>query len=200
MVEAREVERVGLLATQGIRGGANRRMLERIKGVETSSWRGRTSLGWSRAPRCTCRSSASMTARSRSAPSTGSRGGHQRQPDERRRPHPCGGSPRTAVLLSWATPKVGRSTSRRRWRWRCSRRRTRTGAAMMWSCCPGSMASTSRADPRHVDHRFRDVDAYERPFEYVREHVRPTRIGNRRASYAEAGGCTWSPVRRCGRP
>jgi hypothetical protein len=31
MVEARKVERVGLLATQGIRGGANRRVLERIK-------------------------------------------------------------------------------------------------------------------------------------------------------------------------
>ena len=31
MVEADQVERVGLLATQGIRGGANRRVLERIK-------------------------------------------------------------------------------------------------------------------------------------------------------------------------
>jgi type II restriction/modification system DNA methylase subunit YeeA len=31
MVEAGEVQRVGLLATQGIRGGANRRVLERIK-------------------------------------------------------------------------------------------------------------------------------------------------------------------------
>ena len=31
MVEAGEVKRVGLLATQGIRGGANRRVLERIK-------------------------------------------------------------------------------------------------------------------------------------------------------------------------
>jgi hypothetical protein len=31
MIEARKVKRVGLLATQGIRGGANRRVLERIK-------------------------------------------------------------------------------------------------------------------------------------------------------------------------
>ena len=31
LVEAGECERVGLLATQGIRGGANRRILERIK-------------------------------------------------------------------------------------------------------------------------------------------------------------------------
>ena len=31
MIEAGKVERVGLLATQGIRGGANRRVLERIK-------------------------------------------------------------------------------------------------------------------------------------------------------------------------
>ncbi len=31
MVEAGKVKRVGLLATQGIRGGANRRVLERIK-------------------------------------------------------------------------------------------------------------------------------------------------------------------------
>lgn len=31
MLEAKKVERVGLLATQGIRGGANRRILERIK-------------------------------------------------------------------------------------------------------------------------------------------------------------------------
>ena len=31
MVEAGKVKRVGLLATQGIRGGANRRVLERMK-------------------------------------------------------------------------------------------------------------------------------------------------------------------------
>ena len=31
MIEEREAKRVGFLATQGIRGGANRKVLERIK-------------------------------------------------------------------------------------------------------------------------------------------------------------------------
>ncbi len=44
MIEAGKVERVGLLATQGIRGGANRRVLERIK--ET----GDLFLAWSDEP------------------------------------------------------------------------------------------------------------------------------------------------------
>jgi type II restriction/modification system DNA methylase subunit YeeA len=44
MVEADKVERVGLLATQGIRGGANRRVLERVK--ET----GDIFLAWSDEP------------------------------------------------------------------------------------------------------------------------------------------------------
>ena len=44
MVAERKVERVGLLATQGIRGGANRRVLERIKGT------GDIFLAWSDEP------------------------------------------------------------------------------------------------------------------------------------------------------
>jgi type II restriction/modification system DNA methylase subunit YeeA len=44
MVETGKVQRVGLLATQGIRGGANRRVLERIKGT------GEIFLAWSDEP------------------------------------------------------------------------------------------------------------------------------------------------------
>jgi hypothetical protein len=44
MVEAERVSRVGLLATQGIRGGANRRVVERIKSS------GDLFLAWSDGP------------------------------------------------------------------------------------------------------------------------------------------------------
>ncbi|MHB1162438.1 MAG: DNA methyltransferase, partial [Chloroflexota bacterium] len=43
LIAAGKVKRAGLLATQGIRGGANRRVLERIK--ETSSWPGAIGTG-----------------------------------------------------------------------------------------------------------------------------------------------------------
>jgi hypothetical protein len=49
MIEAGRVEKVGLLATQGIRGGANRRVLERIKASGDSTWPGRMSRGCSMA-------------------------------------------------------------------------------------------------------------------------------------------------------
>jgi len=46
MIEAGRARRVGLLATQGIRGGANRRVLERIKEtVRHLSWPGLMSRG-----------------------------------------------------------------------------------------------------------------------------------------------------------
>ena len=54
-----ETARAGLLATQGIRGGTNRQVLLRIKETgdisrrpATSSWRGRTTRGCSKAQRC----------------------------------------------------------------------------------------------------------------------------------------------------
>ena len=36
-----------------------------------------------------------------------------------------------------------------------------------------------------VDMREAEAALYEAPFEYVREHVRPERIGNKRVAYAE---------------
>jgi type II restriction/modification system DNA methylase subunit YeeA len=62
MLAERQVSRAGLLATQGIRGGANRRCSSASKPPATSSWPGRTSPGWSRAPTSTSRSSATTTA------------------------------------------------------------------------------------------------------------------------------------------
>ena len=41
---------------------------------------------------------------------------------------------------------------------------------------------------------------YEMPFEHVRTHVRPERVLNERAAYAEKWWCTSNPARECARP
>ena len=56
MIEAHGAKRAGLLATQGIRGGANRTVLERISKAAVSSWRGVTETGYWMARMCMCRS------------------------------------------------------------------------------------------------------------------------------------------------
>jgi hypothetical protein len=43
-----------------------------------------------------------------------------------------------------------------------------------------------------------DAALFERPFEYIRQHVRPLRLASRRAAYAHAGGCRWRPGQDCG--
>jgi len=49
MIAAGRCKRAGLLATQGIRGGANLEVLKKVKRAATSSWPGATSPGWLRA-------------------------------------------------------------------------------------------------------------------------------------------------------
>ncbi len=73
MLEAGRVERVGLLAHQGIRGGANRRVLERIKETGEISPLGRMSRGFWMAQPSPSHSSPTTTAPTRTDSSTASR-------------------------------------------------------------------------------------------------------------------------------
>ena len=61
LIAQNKVVRAGLVATNSIRGGNNRAVLDRIVERGPSSTRGRTSLGLSMARQCACRWSASAT-------------------------------------------------------------------------------------------------------------------------------------------
>ena len=65
MIERGRLKRAGLLATQGIRGGANRRVLERIKETGDIFWAQSDRTGSSTAPPSTSRWSASTTGQRR---------------------------------------------------------------------------------------------------------------------------------------
>lgn len=193
MVDSGKVERVGLLATQGIRGGANRRVLERIKDS------GDIFLAWADEPwvlegaavhisfvgyddgseqerhldgQPVSAINANLTAgidltKVRRPPENAgvafmgdTKGGAFDIPADVARgmldaPNPDGRSNRD-VVRPWVN---GLDLTRR--------------PRGMWIIDFGTSMSIEEAA------------LYERPFEYVREHVMPTRLQNRRHSYAE---------------
>ena len=76
-----EAKRAGLLATNSIRGGANRESLIGSRKPATSSWHGPTNLGSSTVLRFAFRSLALMMALKRERCSTGSRFRHDQSAD-----------------------------------------------------------------------------------------------------------------------
>ena len=209
MVEAGRAKRVGLLATQGIRGGANRRVLERIKAT------GDIFLAWSDEPwvldgaavhvsfvgfddgsepertldgQPVAAINANLTAGSTSRPRVGCR--------------------RTSASRSWATRRAGRSISPADVAYPMLDAHNPDGRSNRDVVRPvGQRPRRHAPAPRHVDHRLRDGHAreeaalYEAPFEYV-ERAREARAitngapGVRRTS----GGCMSSHGPGCGGP
>jgi type II restriction/modification system DNA methylase subunit YeeA len=193
MVADRKVKRVGLLATQGIRGGANRRVLERIKDT------GDIFLAWSDEPwvvegaavhvsivgydngsepsrtldgRPVASINANLTAgldltQARRLPENfgvafmgDTKGGPFDIPEDLARrmlasPNADGRS-NGEVVRPWAN---GLDVTRR--------------PRGVWIVDFGT------------DMPIEQAALYEQPFEYVRAHVLPARVGNRRAAYAE---------------
>ena len=160
MVEAGRAKRVGLLATQGIRGGANRRVLERIKETRRHLPRlVRRALG----PRRRHRPHQLRRLRRRLArPSGCSTAG--RSPainanltagvDLTQRRPPAG---ERWASPSWATRRAGRSTSRRTSPTRCSTRHNPDGRSNRDVVRPWVNGLDITGRPRgHVDHRLRD--------------------------------------------
>ena len=178
MIEAGKVERVGLLATQGIRGGANRRVLERIK--ET----GDIFLAWSDEPWVVEGAAVHVSfvgyddGTEEDAPSGRAAGrGDQREPDGGDRPDPSrAGCRRTSGIAFMGDTKGGPfdiSADVAAGDARHARTRT-AGATRMWFG-PGSTASTSPGGRGTCGSStsaptcpIEEAALYEAPFEYVK--------------------------------
>ncbi|MHB9148529.1 MAG: class I SAM-dependent DNA methyltransferase [Thermoleophilia bacterium] len=193
MVEAGKAERVGLLATQGIRGGANRRVLERIK--ET----GDLFLAWSDEPWVVEGAAVHVSFL-----------GYDDGSEQMRY---LDGRPVAAIN---ANLTAGIDLTRAR------RLRENLGIAFMGDTKGGpfdigperacAMLASPNPDGRSnadvvrpwvngldltrrprgmwiidfgTDMTENEAALYEAPFEYVKEHVKPQRDGNKRATYAE---------------
>ena len=209
-IERGRTRRAGLLATQGIRGGANRRVLERIK--ETGDiFFARSDEPWVLAGATV---HISFVGQDDGTEAERELDGQpvasiNAEPDDRGRPDAgASASRRTSASPSWATRRAGRSTSTpasardmlaapkpgrpiERRRRPAMGQRPRHHAATTRTCGSSTSASTC---PR------REAALYEAPFEYVREHVRPVRdrerparirramVAPRRAAVRNAGG------------
>jgi len=193
MVEAGEVSRVGLLATQGIRGGPNRRVLERIKRS------GDIFLAWADEPWVLDGAAVHISF-------VGFDDGTEQE-------RFLDGRPVTSINAN-LTSGIDLTVA--------ARLPENRGIAFMGDTKGGAFDITaevaerllampnpdgrSNADVVHpwvngldvtrrprrmwiidfgTDMSMQEAALYEGPFEYVREHVMPTRITNNRASYAE---------------
>jgi len=193
MVADRQIGRVGLLATQGIRGGANRRVLERIKesGDIFMAWSDESwvvegaavnvsIIGYDNGTESSCTLdghpvtaiNADLTAgldltRVRRLPENF---GIAFMGDTKGGPFDIPEDVATEMLTS---PNAdGRSNADVVRQWANGLDVTRR-PRQMWIIDFGTDMSMDQAA------------LYERPFEYVKTHVLPTRAGNRRAAYVQ---------------
>ena len=200
MVEAGKVERVGLLATQGIRGGANRRVWSGSRRPATSSWPGPTSLGarGRRSPRLLRRLRRRLGDRSGTldgqpvatinANLTAGVDLTQARParenlgiafmgDTKGGPFDIPADVAQAMLRQ---PEPGRAQQRRRRAALGERARLTRRPRDMWIIDFGR------------DMPIEEAALYEAPFEYVKEHVEADAVENAARAYASDGGCTSS--------
>ena len=192
-IEARHLKRAGLLATQGIRGGANRRVLERIKKT------GDVFFAYADEPWVLAGANVHISF-------VGQDNGSDIDRTLGGRPVPAINADLTSGLdLTMARPlrenlgvsfmgdtkgglfDIDADTARRLLAAPNPDGRSNADVVRPWV---NGLDITRR--PRDmwiidfgVDMPESEAALYETPFEYVREHVRPERIGNKRASYAE---------------
>ena len=193
MVEAGTVSRAGLLATQGIRGGANRRVLERMKAS------GDIFLAWADEPWVLDGAAVHVSfvgfddgteqerhldgqpvaAIHADLTSGIDLTGVRRLPENRGiafMGDTMGGAFDITTDVAealLATPNPDASSNRDVVRLRVNARDLTSRRRGMWVIDFGASMSIEEAA------------LYEGPFEYVRQHVMPLRVGNRRATYAE---------------
>jgi type II restriction/modification system DNA methylase subunit YeeA len=193
MIEADRVERVGLLATQGIRGGANRRVLERVKGS------GDIFMAWSDEPwilegamvhvSFVAYDNGSETSRALNGQAVQTINANLTAGSDLSRARPLianagvafmgdtkGGpfdipEPVAAEMLSAPNPD-GRSNA---------------DVVKPWinGLDVGGRPRGWYIIDFGTDMPAQDAAKYEAPFEYVKEHVKPGRQANRRLAYAE---------------
>ena len=193
MVEAGRASRVGLLATQGIRGGANRRILARIKGS------GDIFLAWADEPWVLDGAAVHVSF-------VGFDDGTEQERSLNGEPVSSINANLTSGIDLTAACRLPEN------RGIAFMGDTKGGAFDVSAEVAERLLATPNPDgrsnadvvhpwvngldvtrrPRHMwiidfgtDMSMQEAALYEGPFEYLREHVMPTRVTNKRAAYAE---------------
>jgi type II restriction/modification system DNA methylase subunit YeeA len=193
MVEAGRVSRAGLLATQGIRGGANRRVLERMKES------GDIFLAWSDEPWVLDGAAVHVSF-------VGFDGGFESERHLDGKPVSCINSNLTAGIDLTRAQRLPENAGI------AFMGDTKGGPFDILADTAQNMLGLPNPDGREnrdvvvpwvngldltrrprsmwivdfgVSTSIEEAALYEAPFEYVKQHVQPVRAGNNRASYAE---------------